>query len=685
MASVGHVRDLPKSRFGIDLEDNYTPSYITIRGKGKLIQQLKSAAKKANQVLLATDPDREGEAISWHLAHLLGLDPTTLCRVTFHEITAKAVTEAFQHPRGVDLDYVDAYQARRILDRIFGYQLSPFLWRKLRYGLSAGRVQSVALKLICERELEVQNFVPQEYWSLELELSGGGGTLKGRLQAVDGAKPSLNSREEVEALIASMPSKLTVCAVRRNERVRTPPPPYITSTLQQEAASRLAFPVRKTMQLAQQLYEGVELGDEGMVGLITYMRTDSTNISQEAFQEAQSYLRQKYGADYTIDQKRTYPGRKTAQEAHEAIRPTSSWREPEVVKPFLSRDLQRLYKLIYERFLAAQCASALIDTLTAELPHHEKLVRINASKVRFKGFLALSTPESSEEEKEEEDNSFLPDLARGEELQITKWLPKQHFTQAAPRFSEALLVKTMEELGIGRPSTYASTADTLLRRGYILSEEKRFYPTKLGLAVNQLLVDHFQTVVESAYTAQIEDALDKVEAGTETWQEVVDFFYQPFSQLVATAEAEVEAVTIPDELVDAYCPECGGQLVIKRGRFGSFHACSAWPKCSFTKSIALDTGVVCPACANGTLLERKARRGNRNFYGCSAFPECNFVSWEKPVSRLCPECGSSAMSQRLMKRQGGVRFRCLREGCGFEEIVIGATLEEEEAPETGLL
>ena len=670
-ASQGHVRDLPKSRFGIDLEADFEPVYITIRGKGTILKELKRAAKRAKRVLLATDPDREGEAISWHLATSLGLDVTSACRVEFHEITAKAISEAFKNPRPLDLDYVNAYQARRVLDRIFGYQLSPFLWHKLRYGLSAGRVQSVALRLICERDTEIAAFVPLEYWTLGLELqTPDRKKVRGRLLSVDGGKPVLERQEDVDALLVGAPEKLTVQQVRQTQRQRQPAPPYITSTLQQDAVNQLGFPVRKTMQLAQQLYEGLELAHEGLVGLITYMRTDSTNISDEAFTAAQSYLTQNFGAEYCLAEKRVFPGRKRAQEAHEAVRPTSVERTPEAVRPYLGRDLYRLYKLIWERFLASQCAPALLDAVQVDLPlasgERKLLFRISGSTVRFPGFLAIR--EVPEEDESDEENSFLPSLKAGMELSVSNWLPKQHFTQPPPRYGEALLVRTMEELGIGRPSTYAATADTLLRREYMTVDDKRFYPTELGRAVNQLLVEHFQMVVETEFTAQIESALDKVESGEEEWQQVVASFYSPFSQLITKAEAEVQAIDLPVELVDEACPQCNLPLCIKRGRFGSFLACTGFPECDFTKSIAKDTAVLCSKCHIGTFLERKSRKGNRVFYGCSAFPECDFLSWEKPVSRTCSSCGCTAMSEKLMKRKSLLRYKCLNPDCAHEEF-----------------
>jgi len=668
-ASLGHVRDLPKSRFGIAIEDDFEPDYITIRGKGPLLKELKQEAKKAKRVLLATDPDREGEAISWHLAQVLGLDLTSKCRVEFHEITSKAIKEAFKTPRALDLDYVNAYQARRVLDRIFGYQLSPFLWRKLRYGLSAGRVQSVALRLICERDEEVASFVPQEYWSLRLSMNAGNAEMQGRLVTIDGAKPHLADRATVDSLLATLPTSLKVASVRHSERQRQPAAPYTTSTLQQDAAQRLGFPVRKTMQLAQQLYEGLELGSDGHSGLITYMRTDSTNISDEAFAASQEYLRKTLGDEYTIPAKRTFPGRKMAQEAHEAIRPTSITYTPEYVQGRLGRDLYRLYKLIWERFLASQCAQAVTDTIQADLPCKTKsgnlLFRINGSKLRFKGFLAVYASHSDADE--EDENQFLPELTKGKVLQVKEWLPAQHFTQPPHLYSEPLLIKSMEELGIGRPSTYAATAETLLRRGYIVTEEKRFHPTDLGRAVNQLLVEHFQMVVETEFTAHIEDALDKVEAGEERWQQVVDFFYEPFSKMVDIAEKEVQAAVILDELVDDYCPECGKQLMLKRGRFGSFYACSGFPECRFTRSIVVDTEILCPKCSQGTLIERKIRRGDRFFYGCSAYPDCDYISWEKPVKRVCSACGNPGMSRRVQKRKQLARYRCLNPECLFEE------------------
>ena len=678
-ASLGHVRDLPKSRLGVNLEADFEPDYITIRGKGVVLKELRAAVKKVKHVFLATDPDREGEAISWHLAQALGLDLDADIRIEFHEITAKAVKEAFKKPRKLDLDYIDAQQARRVLDRIYGYQLSPFLWRKIRYGLSAGRVQSVALRLICEREEEIACFEPQEYWKLGLKLTSGTNELHAHLLNVSGEKPLLNCEEDVQQLIKAVPSSFIAEKVKHYERARQPAAPYITSSLQQDAVRRLGFNAQKTMRLAQQLYEGVDVGEKGAVGLITYMRTDSTIVAEEAFQAAKAYLEGQYGTEYTINQQRRFPQRKGAQQAHEAIRPSDVLRTPESLVGYLSRDLYRLYKMIWERFLASTAAAALMDAIQVDLPTGKMLFRISGSVLRFKGFLAIF---ADEEERDTNEHNFIPQIVDGQELILQDIVPSQHFTQPPPRYGEALLIKTMEELGIGRPSTYATTIDTLVKRNYLKSAEKRFFPTELGVAVNKLLCDHFNMVVETEFTAQMEEALDAIEEGQRSWREVVADFYDPFSQLISQAEIDVPAIEVADEITEEVCPVCGSFLAIKRGRFGNFLACTGYPECDFTKSIVLDTGVCCPECGKGTLLERKSKKGQRRFFGCSAYPECSYLIWEVPHKRICPECGHQAASGRPMKRTQMMRYTCLNANCGHIDFVpLEKEIEDEEVAE----
>ncbi len=673
-ASMGHIRDLPKSQFGIDPENNFALKYITIRGKGDLIKELKDAAKKAKRIYLATDPDREGEAISWHLSQILNIDPSQKCRVEFHEITKRAITEAFKKPRAVDMGHVNAQQARRVLDRIVGYQLSPLLWKKVRRGLSAGRVQSVAVRLICDREQEIDSFVPKEYWSLTAELlTSNGEAFTAKLHSRQGEKQiEVCSQAQMDQILAEMGHEdMVVTEVKRSERRRQPAAPFTTSSLQQEASRRLGFTARKTMMIAQQLYEGLELGEEGSVGLVTYIRTDSTQVSSTAYEEAQSYIGNKYGSDYQIDQPRVYAAKKGAQEAHECIRPTAIGRTPDLVKSFMSRDQHRLYKLIWDRFLASQMAVAVLDTVSAELAHGGYLFRATGSSVKFSGFMVLYIEGQDEEQKD--DQALLPALDERDKVAIRDLAPRQHFTQPPPRYTEAMLVKALEELGIGRPSTYAPTIDTVVKRGYVDREEKRFVPTELGLLVNQLLSEYFPDIVDPEFTAQMEEDLDQIEDGAKEWVDTIREFYGPFQHTVAEAEEKIGPLEVEDEVSDTPCELCGRMMVVKHGRYGPFLACPGFPDCKNTKPIVKSTGVICPKCG-GQLLERKSKKG-RKFFGCENYPNCDFVSWEQPVNRKCPECGSRAMGQKLNKRDSTVTYRCLNEACHFEETV---PVEEED-------
>ncbi len=668
-ASMGHIRDLPKSQFGVDPENNFAPKYITIRGKGDLIKELKDAAKKAKRIYLATDPDREGEAISWHLAQILHIDPTQKCRVEFHEITKRAIAEAFKKPRSLDMSHVNAQQARRVLDRIVGYQLSPLLWKKVRRGLSAGRVQSVAVRLICDREEEIESFVPKEYWSLTAQLATKTGeAFSAKFHSRQGEKQlEISDKAQMDRILAEIdPQGMRVTEVKRSERRRQPAAPFTTSSLQQEASRRLGFTARKTMMIAQQLYEGLELGSEGSVGLVTYIRTDSTQVSSVAYEEAQSYIGAKYGPDYQLDQPRVYAAKKGAQEAHECIRPTAFDRTPDAVKGSLSRDQNRLYKLIWDRFLASQMAAAVLDTVSAELANAGFLFRASGSTVKFPGFMVLYIEGQDEEQKD--DQALLPPLAEGDDVAIRELAPKQHFTQPPPRYTEAMLVKTLEELGIGRPSTYAPTIETVVKRGYVSREEKRFIPTELGQLVNQLLSEHFPDIVDPEFTAQMEEDLDEIEDGAKNWVDAIREFYGPFHHTVTEAEEKIGPLEIGDEVSDTPCELCGRMMVIKHGRYGPFLACPGFPECKNTKPIVKSTGVSCPKCGHGQLLERKSKKG-RKFYGCENYPNCDFVSWEQPVQRTCPQCGSQAMGQKLNKRDNTATYRCLHEGCGFEETV----------------
>lgn len=663
-ASMGHVRDLPKSQIGVDTEHNFEPKYITIRGKGPVLKELKSAAKKAKKIYLAADPDREGEAIAWHLAHSLNLDTSSDCRVVFNEITKDAVKESFKHPRPINMDLVDAQQARRILDRLVGYKISPLLWKKVKKGLSAGRVQSVAVKLIIDRENEIKNFVPEEYWTItgqfEYKKQFFTASFYG-INTLDNKKQELKSEEEVKNILAQIEEeKFTVQSVTKKERKRNPSPPFITSSLQQEAARKLNFRARKTMMIAQQLYEGIDLGKEGTVGLITYMRTDSTRISETAQKEAQEYILNDYGEEYT--KKSTAKGKNNnakVQDAHEAIRPTSVHRTPASVKGALSRDQYRLYKLIWERFVASQMAPAVMDTMTVDLVNGPIVFRANGSKIKFPGFMKVYV-EGSDDNKEKKD-AILPDLKEGDFVTTESIDPKQHFTQPPPRYSEARLVKTLEELGIGRPSTYAPTLDTIQRRGYVALENRRFIPTELGEIVIQLISEFFPEIINVEFTARMEKDLDEIEEGKENWVKVIDEFYKDFQVRLEIAEKEMEEIEIEDEPAGEDCEKCGNPMVIKMGRYGKFMACSNFPDCRNTKAILKEIGVTCPHCKEGQVVERKSKK-RRVFYGCSQYPECEFVSWDKPVARPCPKCDRLLVEKKLKK---GVQVQCTE--CDYKE------------------
>ncbi|MED4452888.1 type I DNA topoisomerase [Metabacillus fastidiosus] len=659
-ASMGHVRDLPKSQIGVDVEKNFEPKYITIRGKGNVLKELRTAAKKAKKVYLAADPDREGEAIAWHLAHSLDLDVHSDCRVVFNEITKDAIKESFKHPRAINMDLVDAQQARRILDRLVGYKISPILWKKVKKGLSAGRVQSVALRLIIDREKEINEFVPEEYWTIESSFLKGNREFEGSFYGMDGKKVELKTEEDVQNILKHLDgNNFTVQNVTKKERRRNPALPFTTSTLQQEAARKLNFRARKTMMIAQQLYEGIDLGADGTVGLITYMRTDSTRISETAETEAKEFIIEKYGEEYTATVKRAPKNNSNAQDAHEAIRPTSATREPNSLKEFLSRDQLRLYKLIWERFVASQMAQAILDTMSVDLNNNEVIFRATGSKVKFSGFMKVYV-EGSDDQAEEK-NKMLPDLENGDEIFSKDLEPAQHFTQPPPRYTEARLVKTLEELGIGRPSTYAPTLDTIQRRGYTALDNKRFIPTELGEIVLELVREFFPEIINVEFTVQMENSLDEVEDGNVQWVEILDDFYKDFAKRIEKAEVEMEKVEIKDEPAGEDCEECGHPMVFKMGRYGKFMACSNFPDCRNTKPIVKEIGVKCPNCENGNIVERKSKK-RRIFYGCDQFPECDFLSWDKPIARACPKCESVLVEKKLKK---GVQVQCMK--CDYKE------------------
>lgn len=619
-ASMGHIRDLPKSQMGVNVEENYEPKYITIRGKGPILKDLKTAAKKAKKIYLAADPDREGEAIAWHLAHSLNVDIHSDCRVVFNEITKDAIKESFKHPRPINMDLVDAQQARRILDRLVGYNISPLLWKKVKKGLSAGRVQSVAVRLIVDRENEIKNFKPEEYWSIVGDFIKGTDEFQADFFGLNGKRMKLNTEDDVKQVMDKMKGKMfQVESVEKKERRRNPAVPFITSSLQQEAARKLNFRARKTMMLAQQLYEGIALGKEGTVGLITYMRTDSTRISNVAQQEAEEYITTKYGKEYVKTGTRQGKKSENTQDAHEAVRPTSTLREPSVVKAYLSRDQFRLYKLIWERFVASQMAAAVMDTMTVNLQNGEVTFRANGSKIKFPGFMKVYV-EGTDDQQEEKDK-MLPDLHVGDQVKAEKLDPKQHFTQPPPRYTEARLVRALEELGIGRPSTYAPTLDTIQRRGYVALDNKRFIPTELGEIVLALVTEFFPEVIDVAFTAKMESELDDVEEGKIQWVSIIDNFYKGFEINLQKAEAEMEKIEIKDEYAGEDCENCGNPMVIKMGRYGKFMACSNFPDCRNTKPIVKKIGVTCPSCKKGDVIERKSKK-NRQFiclYYCTGF------------------------------------------------------------------
>ncbi|WP_409253689.1 type I DNA topoisomerase [Bacillus sp. SCS-153A] len=659
-ASMGHVRDLPKSQMGVDVEHDFNPKYITIRGKGPVLKELKTAAKKAKRIYLAADPDREGEAIAWHLAHSLDMDVNSECRVVFNEITKDAIKESFKHPRPINMDLVDAQQARRILDRLVGYNISPLLWKKVKKGLSAGRVQSVAVRLIIDREKEIKEFKPEEYWTIQAEFKKGKNTFQGAFYGLDGNKLDLKTEKEVNNILEKIKGdSFEIKKVTKKERKRNPAAPFTTSSLQQEAARKLNFRAKKTMMLAQQLYEGIEIGKEGTVGLITYMRTDSTRISEVAQKEASEYITDKYGSEYTKSQERKEKKGQKAQDAHEAVRPTSTLRDPASMKEYLSRDQLRLYKLIWERFVASQMASAVMDTMSVDIVNGDVYFRANGSKVKFPGFMKVYV-EGSDDGKEEKENQ-LPALEEGDLVSYEEVDPKQHFTQPPPRYTEARLVKTLEELGIGRPSTYAPTLDTIQRRGYVSLDNKRFIPTELGEIVSELVSEFFPDIIDVEFTANMERDLDYVEDGKERWVNIIDQFYKGFEKHLEKAEEEMEKVEIKDEPAGEDCESCGHPMVFKMGRYGKFMACSNFPDCRNTKPIVKEIGVKCPECDDGNIIERKSKK-KRIFYGCDQYPNCEFLSWDKPIDRKCPKCEHLLIEKKLKK---GVQVQC--SNCDYKE------------------
>jgi len=661
IASVGHIRDLPKSRLGIDIENYYEPKYITIRGKGPVVQELKKEAKKADKIYLATDPDREGEAISWHIAHVLDIDEDEKVRISFNEVTKDAVKNSIQNPRALDSDLIDAQQARRVLDRLVGYKISPLLWKKIRRGLSAGRVQSVATKLICDREEEIEEFIPKEYWSINALFDKKGNEFEGKFTGkyIDKKeeKIELNSEDEVNEVLNSLDKEnFTVDDIKQGVQRRRPYPPYITSTLQQDASRRLRFTTRKTMAIAQQLYEGIDIGKEGSVGLITYMRTDSTRVSRSSTTEAKDYIISSYGKEFS-NGGITYGKKsdKDTQDAHEAIRPTIPLRDPKMIRSYLTKDQKKLYELIWNRFIASQMERAKYDTLNVKILNNDYLFRATGSRLVFPGFLKVY---SFSDQNNKDTN--IPELKPREKLAAKDIIPNQHFTKPPARYTEASLIKTLEELGIGRPSTYSPTIGTILARDYVSLENRSLYPTELGILVNDLLTEHFKEVVNEEFTAELENNLDLVAEESYPWKKVIDDFYQNFHKILEKAEEEIEEVEIKDEVTDEICEKCGRNMVIKRGRYGKFLACPGYPECKNTKPILDKINVKCPKC-EGEVIRRRSKKG-RQFYGCSNYPDCNFISWDEPLEEKCPECNSYMIIKR---RKKGNKIQCSNKECNY--------------------
>ncbi len=655
LASNGHVRDLPKSRLGVDVEHDYEPKYITIRGKGDILAALRRASKKADKVYLATDPDREGEAISWHLAEALKLDEKKQQRITFNEITKSAVKESLKHARPIDMDLVDAQQTRRILDRMVGYLISPLLWKKVKRGLSAGRVQSVALRIIGDREDEINAFIPQEYWTMdaELQIPGEKKPLIAHFYGTS-KKLAIESSAQLEEIKAALSDKKYIVEeVKKGERTKKAPTPFTTSTLQQEAANALNFSTQKTMRLAQQLYEGVEIKGSGTVGLITYLRTDSTRISDEADAAARTYIQEQYGAEYVAEKVETNNGGKKIQDAHEAIRPTDISRTPQEVKESLSRDQFRLYQLIWKRFAASRMTPARYETITVKVGAGEYRFNVSTSRIAFEGFRSVYV--DSNEEKEET-NAMAGKIEPGMELTLQALDCKQHFTQPPAHYTEATLVRTLEELGIGRPSTYAPTITTIIARRYVVKENKNLYMTELGEIVNNIMKDAFPSIVDVNFTANMESLLDSIGDGKVHWKTVVENFYPDLDEAVQAAEKNLEKVEIADEETDVVCEECGRNMVIKYGPHGKFLACPGFPECRNTKPYLEKIGVACPLCGKDIVI-RKTKKGRR-YYGCEGNPECEFMSWQKPVAKKCPQCGGYMVEK-------GNRLVCADKACGY--------------------
>ncbi len=655
-ASNGHLRDLPKSTFGVDVENNFEPQYTTIRGKAQLIKGLKDEAKKSKTVFLATDPDREGEAISWHIANMLGIDVQDACRIEFNEITKDAVTNAIKQPRKIDMDRVDAQQARRVLDRLVGYKLSPLLWKKVKKGLSAGRVQSVAVKVIVDRENEIREFKPEEFWTISANVKKDGQEFEAKYYGPDGKKTKLEKEADAQAVLdAVRGADFVVQKVNSGTRKKNALPPFTTSLLQQAAAGKLGFTAKKTMMLAQMLYEGVPLADGNTTGLITYMRTDSTRISSEAQAAAQEFVINKYGADYVPDKPNTYRGRKNAQDAHEAIRPTYVTNAPDDIKKFLTNDQYKLYKLIYTRFLASQMTPSLFETLSYDIDANSQTFKASGSRILFKGHLAVYDSKTDDDEQ-----SMLPKAEVKDVLELVSIDPKQNFTQPPARYTEAALIKFLEERGIGRPSTYAPIISTIQDRGYVRKEAKSFVPTELGEIVTDLMAKNFADIVDITFTADMEEKLDNVEQDGANWKDVIRNFYGPFEKDLELGEKNIERIKLPEKISDVICEKCGANMVYKTGRFGEFLACPNYPDCKNTKPIVKKLDVPCPKCGGNVVIKRAGKSG-KSFYGCENYPNCDFVSWDKPLAEKCEKCGSYMVESKY--KYGKAYKKCSNPEC----------------------
>lgn len=658
-ASMGHIRDLPKSQLGVDTDNGFEPKYITIRGKGPVLKKIRKMAKDADRILLATDPDREGEAISWHLTHILDIDDQSPCRIEFNEITKDAIKNAVKKPRPINKKVVDAQQARRVVDRLVGYKISPLLWKKVKKGLSAGRVQSVALRLICDRENEIEKFVPEEYWTLTAHLikKGEDKSFEAVLHSYKKKKLSIKNKLQMDNIVEEIKKNpFIVSQVKKGTKTRSPYPPYITSSLQQDAYNKLGFGAKRTMIAAQQLYEGIDIKGEGSVGLITYIRTDSTRIAGIALNQVREIIETKWGGSYLPDKPRIFKGKKGAQDAHEAIRPTSAYRTPDAIKASLKPDQYKLYKLIWKRFVASQMANAQYNTLSISINNGDYIFKSSGSTITFKGFLEVYNDEDNKKE------NYFPELNIGEALNVNKLENKQHFTQPPARYTEASIIKTLEEDGIGRPSTYAPIISTLFQRGYVDKDKKTLKPTYLGGIVNGVMREYFEDIVDIEFTAEMEEKLDEIEENNINWKTVVEEFYNPLAQMVEFAEGEMEKITIREQETDIICEKCGRNMVIKHGKYGKFLACPGFPECKNTKPFVEKIGALCPMCGE-EIVVRRTRKG-RKFYGCSNYPECDYMTWDKPIEEKCPQCGSN-LAERKNKQK--TKIVCLNKECNYSK------------------